>query len=236
MRRKGKGKATSQALTKRQVKAVTAIAKKVDLKSDETKFFRLRYSEAIGAPVGNKVITSYNLFYHGVSQGTSQHDMLGNKINWRGVAIHYYYTPNTLYGTNQNWLGHNLHIGIIQCKTFKTTTSLNFSDIQDNSMQVDAWTGFLEAGKAKWLVKKTIPIRQLAAEATNPPQNNCQPVQGKLWIKRNQMIEFNNFLTSFELNNKYNYYFVYYGVGEGTPSTSSVGEIRFQGKVYFKDA
>lgn len=227
---------TKKALTKSQVKAVTAIAKKVDAKQDETKFFRGRYMEALPVPVLNKTITSYNLFYHGVQQGLTKNDVIGDKLNWRGVAVNFGYNPNALYGGNENWRGHILHVGIIACRTFKTLTSLTFADIQDPSMQIGADAGFIEPGQAQWLVHKKIPIRPRSVNTSAATQNSCDQVQGRIWLRRNQMVKFKDLLQSHELDNKFNYYFVHYAVGENCSTGAGSGGIKFQYKVYFKDA
>lgn len=235
--KKRMGRKTSQALTKKQVKAVTAIAKKVDAKQDETKFFKGRYMEALAIPVLDQTITSYNLFYHGVQQGVTKNDVIGDKLNWRGVAVNWHYVNNGLYAANENGFGHILHLGIIACRAYKTLTSITFADIQDPSMQIGAEAGFIEPGQAKWLVHKKIPIRPRQVYfAAGGQQNSRDTYQGRIWLRKNVMIKFKDLLQSHELDNKMNYYFVHYAVGENASTGNSAGGIKFQYKVYFKDA
>ncbi len=49
---------TGKALTKKQVKVVKAIAKKVDADQDETKYFKGRYMEAIPVSVLDNQMTT----------------------------------------------------------------------------------------------------------------------------------------------------------------------------------
>lgn len=79
-KRKSSGKRRSskktKGLSKKQASAVKKIAKSVVAKTAETKYFQYGAS----GNVFTNDITSYNLFYHGVNQGTDNNKFTGDKV------------------------------------------------------------------------------------------------------------------------------------------------------------
>lgn len=227
---------------KTSAKKVAEIAKKVVMRNVETKYFRGLYAGS-DKQVLQREITSYNLFYHDVAQGDTINTMTGNKVFWKQFICNISYSPsgNSASGgipLRNSGLGHVLHYGIIKCRTLKTTTSLAFSDILDASMQAHPDTGFLEEGQAAWVVHKKVNIRPRAINtAVSGSENSLDKRQFKLVKTMNLGIAFKNLQTgSYELENKYYYYFVYYAIGDGAADGNQVGTIRFQYRVTFKDA
>lgn len=214
--------ATQKALTKKQAKAVTSIVKKVAAKEEETKFFQF---SAVTNPPTNNTITSYNLFYHGVSQGTSNNQLVGDVLNWRGIKIKYtIYNETALAGT---WFDtpYTICMAIVACKKYVAATSLAFADIRDDT-NAQAGRFFLN-DQSKILFKKEVRV-------TQSKSNDRKFITGNIWLKRNQKIHFKDFSVDYQLKDM-NYYLVVWGYDLHT-STNTTGTLTWSWKNYFKDS
>lgn len=225
--RKGKGKL---ALSKNQVKAVKAIVKKTALKSEETKFF---YYDQTGIYPTNNSFISFNLFYHGVNQGTSNTRFLGNELIWRGLSVHYE-VINQVTGGAVNDQPFDLQMMIISTPVYKAVTNLAVTDIADG--EANTGSRFWCDPDSKIHFKKKI---KFSVDRYNAGNTTTQKVmKGSFYFRGgNKKIVYKNFTANYELKDR-NYYLVLFpnSVLQPVSAGTQVCRVDFSYKNYFKDA
>lgn len=198
--RKSRGK---KAMTKKQVNAVKSIIKKEVKKTEETKFFK---SIAAFNIAGGNNTTSYNIFAAGVSHGTGNNNFLGDKIRWKGLAIKYAVVNGSSGVAGITYYDQPVVIDIMVICTdkYKVSTSLTFADVFNES-STDPNVGFFNSS-TKCLFKRTLRITPAIRDdyTTNGVQQKL--LTGKIWVKRNQLIEYKDFATDYNLKKGLNYY------------------------------
>jgi len=216
---KSKGKAKKQ-FTKANKTLVSTINKVIS-KNDETKYFT--YGTSLQPPISGS-ITTYNLFYHNVSQGTTNNTMIGDKINWRGIKLKYTVLSQNGSGT---WIDNPFQIvmAVVATKTYNAISSLTLADIRDDTNT--STSRFFLNNQSKILFKKTVSVQFNKT-------GDRKRVDGSFWLKRNQMIKFKDFTASHELSGM-NYYLAFWAHDENN-TLSSTGTVFFSYKNYYKDA
>lgn len=215
-------KKAKKSLTNKQVKAVKSIAKRVVASEEETKFFPYTTSKVCT----NGSLTSWNLFYHGVSTGTTNNTLIGDKLEWRGVKIKYVIQNTPDGGTNWNQNPFIVHMMIVGTPVYKALTSLTQSELQTDTNTYFG-LGYLQPD-AKMLFKKTITI--------NPGDNNGTPDKtlktGSMWLSRRQKLTYTDLINDYKLT-KLNYYFLIF---VESAATGNVCTVDFTWQNYFKDS
>lgn len=231
-KRKSSGKRRSskktKGLSKKQASAVKKIAKSVVAKTAETKYFQYGAS----GNVFTNDITSYNLFYHGVNQGTDNNKFTGDKIEWRGIKIKYS-LQNQISGTYYDQ-PYQVKLMIISLPKYVALSSLTLTDIRDDT------TG----NPSQWFKKDELLVHyekqiSMRPERSGSGVTNLQK-DGTIWLSRRQMIEFVDFSVDYKTKNR-NYYFIHWGVNPSTwgavgATAFRAGTIIFNWKNYFKDS
>lgn len=216
-----------KGLSKRQTNAVKSIVKRTLNKNIETKFF----SYVATAQLSNYgSLVSWNIFYHGVGPGIGNNGLIGDKLNWRGICIKYQLSNRFLTtGWNYNAQPVLLEIMIIETDTYKTSQSLVITDFANPTTNDPAM--YFVDGATKVLAKKTLSIKP---DVFPVGQGTAQRVtlNGKLWLKRNQLIEFNDLPKDYTLSKGKSYYFVV----QHKSLASEACTIDFTWQNYFKDA
>lgn len=219
MRKQRKAK---KSLTKKQANAVKTIAKRVVSSEAETKYFP--YTGSKGLTVDQ--FTSWNLFYHGVSTGTTNNTLIGDKLEWRGIKIKYVVQNTTDGGTTWNPNPFTVHFMIIGTPVYKALTTLTPSEVCTDTSGYFG-LGYLQPD-AKMLFKKSITIN---AQSTTALTDKVLK-SGSLWLSRRQKINYTDLIQDYKLT-KMNYYFVTYCEAAGS---GNVGYIDFTWQNYFKDS
>lgn len=226
---KAKNRVTRQKkLTKPMQKAVTSIVKKTIRKEEETKFFIFSDTfERTGVLTTALSPQSYNIFYHGVSRGTGNNQLIGDKLRWKGIAIKYRIF-NAYTDLNYVWNGQPVvfDIMVIRVPIYKVAISLTFNELR-NDTSADPNTYFLNPD-VKVLFKKTVRINPDRGQATAQQRQAV----GKIWVKRNQMIEYKDYQVDQALKNNMNYYLVFLN----RSPTSEKSQVTFSYQNYFTDA
>jgi hypothetical protein len=231
MKRKGAGngqysvkrrKVDSKQLGKRQMSAVKKVVKSELKKDTELKYFRYLHSPTF-AP---GAYSTYNLFYHGVSRGTDNNQCLGDKLRWKGIAIKYNII-NGIYGTG-SYVPSNqpiiLDFYVLRAPEYYATVNMPLSALHnDTTANASLW--FLKS-QIKVLTKKTVKL------TVNDVSNALTSKNGRIWIRRDQTIEFQDLSVDHNLKNKLNYYLV---VINRSMAGSSI-EMSFAWQNYFVDA
>lgn len=217
-----KTKKTSKSLTKKQANAVKTIAKKVVASEAETKFFP--YTSSKGLEVDQ--FTSWNLFYHGVSTGTTNNTLIGDKLEWRGIKIKYVLQNTTDGGTTWNQNPFTVHFMIIGTPVYKALTSLTPTELCTDTSSYFG-LGYLQPD-AKMLYKKTITIDA----DTGTLLTDKVLKSGSFWLGRRQKINYTDLIQDYKLT-KMNYYFCIYCEAAGS---GKVGYVDFTWQNYFKDS
>lgn len=207
------------------VRQVQKIVRKEIKKTEETKFFK--YATEFELTAGGTNHISYNLFYHGVTRGVGNNQLLGDKLKWRGICIKYklinaYFTT----GFNYNTQPVVIDMYILKCPQYYTTTSLPWS-VLHNDTTADPSTAFMEPGH-KVLFKKTLRITPDRGSATAQQKM----LVGKKWLKRNQVIQYEDFETDYKLKDNMNYYLFFINRGNNTEKSN----LYFTWQNYFTDA
>lgn len=216
---------SKKPLAKKTINAVKRIVNKAINKNIETKF--IPYS-ASGQLNNYGSCLSWNLFYHGIDQGNTNNTIIGDKIEWRGIAIKYVITNrylDTTYVYNSQPVVVDLLL--LETDTLKTSTSLVISDLSSSTTN-DANTFFMDPA-TKVLMKKTVRIYPDRGSATVQQRQ----VNGKLWLKRKQILQFTDFgKYDYKLaKNKY-----YYFMAIHKSISNEKCSIDFTWQNYFKDA
>lgn len=221
--RKGRYQPYKKGLSKKQYNAVKAVVKRQVTKTEETKFFKYAADFTL---TGSNNLISYNLFYYS-SAGTSNNQMIGDKLRWKGICVKYA-IRNADFTTGFVWKDQPVIIDMYLLRTnvYKTTTSLTLAEIFNESGS-DPNIGFLN-NSTKCLAKRTLRITPDRGSAT--PQQKI--LNGKIWLKRNQIISFKDFGTSYDLKDGRNYYLMFVN----RSPTSEKSYIGFSWQNYFTDS
>lgn len=212
-------------MTKSQAAAARRIALKVLRANEETKYFV--YGTQFNTTPGS--LQSYNLFYHGVTRGVGNNQLLGDKLRWKGIAIKYKIYNGKYDISGYTWDGQPVVIDmyLLRVANYKTTTNLGISDIA-NDTSGDLSLMFMNPD-TKVLKKKTIKIKPDRGQAA------AQQVvtSGKIWLKRNQIIQYEDFENNYNLKNGINYYLV---IADRSQNGSKQSEVTFAYQNYFTDS
>ena len=200
-------KTTNKSLNKAQAKAVQRVVKAALRKQDELKYFKYDGGVELG-PDGTsgtyQYYRSYNLFFHNgaannpVTRGVGDNNFLGDKLRWKGISLKYKVINGKVDG-GVVWSDQPLTIDvmIIKAPAYYTTTSLPIGSLY-NDTSSDNNHRFLLPG-VKVLKKKTIRL--------TPVKAGDKTVRtGKIWLKRDQTIEYKDFDTNYDLKDGQNYY------------------------------
>lgn len=222
--RKNKMRMKKKSLSSKQTKAVKAIVKKTVAQSEETKYFPYT---AVHEPLLYQ-LTSWNLFYHGAAHGTNNNQFIGDKLNWRGVCVKWT-AQNVYLDVNYIWVDQPIlfDLYIIASDIYKTTSSLTLADISTSTNTTNPSLFFADPG-TKILYKKTHSITLDRGNATVQRKT----LAGKIWLKRNQMLTFNDFTKDRTFKNGKNYYFAV--VNKSASGLRFTLDFTWQN--YFKDA
>lgn len=212
-------------------KKINKVVKAVLTKQIETKYFQHLIEDK---GVTRNIPISYNCFYHGVTRGTSDNQMLGDKLNWQGMSLKYrFYNAylDSLVYTYVNW-PQTVHVMLIETDQYAALVSLSYSDIWSN-FTGSPETDFLKNG-VRILAHNKHVIRPDASASTVPKILTSGNL--KYFPKGGRKLQFKDSLVStYELVNK-NYYIVLVSTGL-TAGTGGV-TATFSGgwRNYFKDA
>lgn len=184
-------------LAKSTVKAVTKIAKKVLKQDAELKYFSREFVTEIN-PQAHK---SWNLFYEGVNRGTDDNQVIGDKLRWKGVAIKYRIV-NGYYDISWNYSAQPIVLDfyVVRIPHYYTTANVPLNTIH-NGTTTDANIWFVN-DSCTVLSKKTVKI------TPNTVTNQANVKNGRMWIRRDQTIEFKDLGTGHDLKNGLNYYLI----------------------------
>lgn len=194
-------------VSKTQAKAIKRLAKSVMKKQDELKRFHYAHEVELGisgTTGANEYTRSFNLFYHNgeaqqtIARGTADNQFLGDKLRWKGIAIKYKIL-NAYLDTGLVWSDQAVTIDmfILKLPALYTTTSVPINLLY-NETTSDVNTMFLQNG-VKILKKKTIRL-------TPRKSGDRTVVTGKIWLRRDQNIEYRDFDTGYGLKDGQNYY------------------------------
>lgn len=219
--RKAKGKKPMKALVAKYVDR--ALQNKA-----ETKFFTYSTSQSFGL----NGIVSWNLFYEGTSRGTGDNDLIGNKIFWKGLNLHYNLT-NKVSGSNWNTQPFKARIMILSTKKYVALASLTLLDIRDNTTgNVHLWYPEADVTIHAQKIVKMNTDRYYPTGLTSTQKN----VSGTMNFRANRRIQYKEYSLSQELVGR-NYYLVVQVLAQGTdfPTSGETGTLEFAWKNYFKD-
>lgn len=216
-----------KGLSKRQTNAVKSIVKRTLNRNIETKFFPYVATAQLST-YGS--IVSWNLFYHGVSAGTGNNALIGDKLNWRGICIKYQLS-NRFLDTQWNYNAQPvlIEIMLIETDTYKTSASLAITDFANPTTNDPAM--YFVDGATKVLAKKTLSIKPDVFPVGSGTAQRVT-LNGKMWVKRNQIIEFNDLSKDYTLSKGKSYYFVVLHKSLAAEKCT----IDFTWQNYFKDA
>lgn len=222
--------ARQKKLSKAQTSAVKTIVKRTIAKTEETKFFVYGYTTETTGVLGSGVISpvSFNLFYHGVTRGPGNNQLLGDKLRWKGIAIKYrvFNAYQDITGFVWNTQPVVLDMLIVGVPIYKTSVSLTWSELR-NDTSSDPNTYFLNPN-VKVLFKKTVRITPDRGSTTAQQRQAV----GKIWLKRGQVIQYKDFESDYSLKNNMNYYLVFMN---RSPTTEKCN-ITFSYQSYFSDS
>lgn len=214
-----------KTIPKATVKFVKSAVAKQLRKDEELKFFT--YSTT-GTIAGFDNVISWNPFYY-VNTGTSNNQLIGDKLKWKGLCLKYKvvnadYVSSALVYKQMPVV---LDIYILRTNVYKTLTSLALTDVANESGS-NASTFFFN-NSTKCLYKKTVRI--------TPDMNGTSAIQqkavtGKIWLKRNQVIQYKDWGTSYDLKGGQNYYVFF--VNRSMSSDKTFFEFTWQN--YFTDS
>lgn len=212
-----------KSLTVKQEKAVKAIAQKVTTKTEETKYFTYR---TFTNP-STIQLTSYNIFYHGVSQGSGNNQFIGDSLRWQGLKVKYELTN---YSGSRGWVDNPISVFLLVLSTpvYKTTTNLSVADIARPDVDQGLYT---------WLAGKETKIHfKRKIKLPSGKTGDRKFVSGDLWVKGNKKLTYKDFGTNYDLKQR-NYYVVVYAQDDTAGlSTPFAGQIVLNMINYFKDS
>lgn len=232
--RKNKARKTrvNKALTKKQLSAVKKVANAVVRKNEETKFFNWVGNITVNGTGsgGGGVPTSYNLFSQGVTRGVGNNQLLGDKLRWKGVAVRWRLINAATIGSTLTYQSQPLIVDVMILSTnvYKTGTSLTLADIRNDT--VDDYNLYYLNPSTKMIYKKTLVLKPDRGQST------VQEVltSGKFYVKRNQMIEYQDFENTYNLKGTKNYYIMV--VPRSPSGTSYMGTLSLAVQNYFTDS
>lgn len=207
-------------------KSISPVAvKKALLGLVETKYSK--YTNSI-EPYAN-VLTSWNLFYHGMQHGTGQHQFIGEKVHWKGITIKYELF-NLISGSvaTQPVI---INMWILSVPKYVTTSNLGYTDVFEDIAGQNLATEYYAPG-VKIHTRKKITLRQNRS-------GEKLMTSGTIKLYRNQEIKYKDFANDYELDGKRNYYFVVWSdtlEPTGSGSLYSGATVKFSWRNYFKDA
>lgn len=220
---KARGKASSmRKLNKTQIRQVKSLVQK----DAETKYFKYNTTVDIASAYNH---VSYNLFYHGVTQGMTDNGFFGEKMRWKGISIKYSIENKYLmlmYQWDRQPVIMDMYV--VRVPELYTATSLPLTTIyNDTSAFPETW--FLKRG-VQVLAKRTI---RLTPQEIGGSDIQRKQINGSVFIKRNQIIEYENFVdATYKLKNNLNYYLVWINRSPGGVKSN----VAFSWQNYFKDA
>lgn len=221
-------------LAKKQRQAVKKIVKQQLRKSEELKYFKYEATLEVGVKGTTGTFSdyrSYNIFYHSgagtstITRGTGDNQFLGDKIRWKGIAIKYRIINGYVGGSGVVFNDQPIHLEVFLVKipALYTTTSLPLTSLY-NDTSVDTYHSFLRPG-VKIIKKKTIKI--------TPHKAGDKVVRtGKIWLRRDQNIEYADFEGGWEMKDGHNYYLYFHNKSVGGDRIN----ISFAYQNYFVDA
>lgn len=194
-------------ISQKTVQAMKRVAKSVMKSQDELKRFHYAHElelGILGTSGANSYTRSFNLFYHNgignqtISRGTSDDQFLGDKIRWKGVAIKYKIL-NAYVDTGLVWSDQavTIDIFVVKLPAIYTTTTLPVNLLY-NETSSDVNTMFLQHG-VRILKKKTVRLTPRKA-------GDRTVVTGKIWVRKDQNIEYKDFDSGWDLKDGQNYY------------------------------
>jgi len=217
-----KAKATSKKVfSNKQKTVISKLAKKACAKEAETKFNQ-RVDDVYLS--GSSVFKSWNLFSE-FTQGTTDNQVLGNKLHWRGIKIHWMYEP--FGGSERQWFSTPVTINLllIETKHFDVN-GVVLADVRDST----------SSNPQLWFPNNETKILYKKRKTFCPIKTGDKPINtGSIWLKRNQVLTFKDLGSTKQLN-KMNYYFVCYADENDVIDGEKSGQFRFAWKNYFKDA
>lgn len=223
-RRRYRRRKTTKSKTKK-ASVNTLAVKKALLGLVETKY--AMYSNTT-TPLAN-VLESYNLFFHGMAQGTGQHNFIGEKVHWKGITIKY--ELFNLQSGNVATQPVVLNLWVLSVPKYVTTTSLAYTDVFEDISGQNLASEYYAPG-VKIHARKKITLRQ------NRSGEKIM-TSGTIKLYRNQEVKYKDWSTNYELDGKRNYYFCIWGdtlEPTGTASLYAGLTVKFNWRNYFKDA
>jgi hypothetical protein len=221
-RKYNKAKATSKKVfSPKQKTVISKIAKKACTKEAETKF-NTRVDSVYLPGAGD--FKSWNLFSD-FSQGTSDNQVIGNKIHWRGIKIHWLFEP--FGGSSRQWFDTpvTVTIWIVETDAYDAN-GIVLADIRDGISNNPLL--FFTNNDTKILYKKTKVFREnKSSDRTTIP--------GSIWLKRNQSLTFRDLSFNKSLNKK-NYYLCVSCNDNHQLVGEQSGTFRYAWKNYYKDS
>lgn len=216
------------SLSKKQAREVQRQIKQQLKKRDELKYFKYEtgIEMAPNATGATAYWRSFNIFFHNVSRGGGDNQFIGDKMRWKGIAVKWR-AVNGSFNVG-GWTYSNqpivIDVMILKAPAIYTTSSIPVGSIFNDTSTDPINTGFMQPGY-KVLAKKTIKI--------TPAKTGDQIVRtGKLWLRRDQNIEFRDFDASFDLKDSNNYYLYFINRSQGGIATN----ITFAYQNYFVDS
>lgn len=221
-----KFKAKKKTLSKATTKAVKSIVKRQIASTVETKFFQ--YDNGNITP-NNYTFQSYNLFYHGVNQGTGDNAFLGDSVIWRGLKVNYQIT-NIVPGSVINDQPFQCKFMIISTPVYKAVANLDINDVRDNT--TSAAGRFFYRHDAKVHFTRVVTFETDRYYPTGA-QSSLKTKTGSIWFRRNQKIQYKNYAVDYDLRDR-NYYLVVFMMSP-TDISGKVATVSMTYKNYFKD-
>lgn len=214
----------------KSVQVIKKVVKTALTKQIETKFFKHLVD---GEGIKNVTPTTWNIFYHGVTRGTNENQLIGDKLNWQGISFKYtffnaYWDGGYVF---QNW-PHELHVAPIETDSYVALSSLTYSQIWQNTTG-NPNSDFLVTGVR--IVAHNKHVMKPDVASATVPRVQLNGVL-KFFPKGGRKLQFKDTsLSSHELVNK-NYYLCIYTVGNLAGTGGFVDTLTGTWRNYFKDA
>jgi len=234
-RTRSRGKARSAPYKKKGKPTVKKIMRILKSNRPETKIAKFTASVVM-----LNSINSWNIMYQSFAQGSGETQFTGKKVNLKGIEVKYQIN-NT--GVTASTSGFTLSdtrvlVSIIATKTYKTTSSLSYSDIQDDALATNTtYRMNYDIDKCKVLAQRKINLHAMLGAASDPGTGlGGVPRQysGKMYLRLNKNFVFRDWATSYEAQDL-NYYVVIQSNTFQTSSLVASGEAYFSVKTYYTD-
>lgn len=223
-------------------KVVKSYVKRELSKNLETKcgeYYLTKYVVSSEQPV------SWNLLYFAMTQGSSEHQFIGNQVDLRSIRIDYsvdnWITTDSSVGFCNNPVF--VEIAVVMAKSFKTATSLTKAELtQTGNINATADVHNYDPDKVTVLGRRRILLQSSNTSGYNTTANlntgNAVKRVGKMFIKVNKKLRFRDFSTSYELSGRNLYFLAWsntpdYSAGTGV---AGCGRITANMRLYYKDA